>query len=220
MKIDAGVISGNAYALILNATGSVASIALSASNGHIIGTVFSGSIFSGSFSGSLFGTSSFANTSSNVIGTVNSSSYAFSASYATIVPTQSTASYSNTASYIINAQSASYISIAQNGYKAFAYMTMAGTVLTSSLSSSCNVSRSAAGLYYVTLTPSFPSSFYHVSTDIFSGSVTGITANLSASVANVFNKLTNSFTMSVIKNQSAPVRTDFTTGSFIVTSLQ
>jgi hypothetical protein len=71
-RIEAGARTGSMVALHIISTGSLESIAISASSGNIVGTNFTGSIFSGtSFSGSLFGTSSWAATAS-ALNTFNS----------------------------------------------------------------------------------------------------------------------------------------------------
>jgi hypothetical protein len=50
-RIEAGALTGSMVALHIISTGSLGSIAISASRGDIVGTNFTGSIFSGSFSG-------------------------------------------------------------------------------------------------------------------------------------------------------------------------
>jgi hypothetical protein len=75
-NINVLVSTGSAYGLVINASGSQTSYAISASAGSIVAT---------SFSGSLFGSSSYATTSSYASGSgvfAISSSYALSASYA------------------------------------------------------------------------------------------------------------------------------------------
>jgi hypothetical protein len=64
LKLEVGALTGSAVALQIVATGSLTSYAISASQGTIIGTIFSGSVFNGTFTGSNFGTSSWAQSAS------------------------------------------------------------------------------------------------------------------------------------------------------------
>ena len=139
-RINTTVLTGSSIALEINASGSQTSYAISASNGTIIGTIFSGSIFNGSFTGSNFGTSSWANNSI-------SASFASTASYAlsgggTTLTTGST--YPITSSWSTNSLTASSINFtASNSTQAqtASYLTIGNSYQITNLTAS-NISAS------------------------------------------------------------------------------